>query len=141
MPSGAAIDEESQGDEMSGGNWKELYNAGCEGDLALVEYHVRSGVDVNYAHPEFLSTPLVAAILAGQQAVALYLLDHGAAPDLSSEFDAATPMQAARRAGLPAVEARLRELGVAALAAPAAAPPRAWWARLLGLKAPAAGRA
>ena len=54
---------------MSGGNWKEMFNAGCEGDLALVEYHVKAGVDVNYAHPEFLSTPLVAAILAGQQEV------------------------------------------------------------------------
>jgi hypothetical protein len=97
---------------MSGGNWKEMYQAGCEGDLALVEYHVKAGADVNYAHPEFLSTPLVAAILAGQQAVALYLLDHGANPELPSEFDAATPMQAARRAGLQAVEDRLCELGV-----------------------------
>ena len=78
---------------MSGGDWKEMFNAGCEGDLALVEHHVKSGVDVNYAHPEFLSTPLVAAILAGQEAVALYLLDHGANPALPSEFDAATPLR------------------------------------------------
>lgn len=97
---------------MSGGDWKEMFNAGCEGDLALVEHHVKSGVDVNYAHPEFLSTPLVAAILAGQEAVALYLLDHGANPTLPSEFDAATPLQAARQVGLVAVENRLYALGV-----------------------------
>jgi uncharacterized protein len=97
---------------MSGGNWKEMFNAGCEGDLALVEHHVKSGVDVNYAHPEFLSTPLVAAILAGQEAVALYLLDHGAHPALPSEFDAATPIQAARQMGLVAVEQKLYALGV-----------------------------
>lgn len=115
---------------MSGGNWKEMYQAGCEGDLALVEYHVRSGVDVNYAHPEFLSTPLVAAILARQEAVALYLLAHGAIPDLPSEFDAATPMQAARQVGLRQVEDRLCELGVAR---PAPAPQaQGWLARLLG---------
>lgn len=84
---------------MSGGDWKEMFNAGCEGNLALVEHHVKSGVDVNYAHPEFLSTPLVAAILARQEAVALYLLDHGAHPTLPSEFDAATPIQAARQTG------------------------------------------
>lgn len=96
-----------------GGNWKEMYLAGCDGDLALVEYHVRRGVDVNFAHPEFLSTPLVAAILAGQQQVALFLLSHGANPALASEFDAATLMQAARRMGLVAVEDRLCELGVA----------------------------
>lgn len=97
---------------MSGGNWKEMFNAGCDGDLALVAYHVKAGVDVNYAHPEFLSTPLVAAILAGQQEVAFFLLDHGANPRLSSEFDGVTPMQAARKAGLGAVEERLHGLGI-----------------------------
>jgi len=112
----------------AGGNWKEMYQAGCDGDLALVEYHVKAGVDINYAHPEFLSTPLVAAILAGQQEVALYLLDRGANPALPSEFDAATPMQAARSVGLKAVEERLCELGVAR--PPAEPERRGWLARL-----------
>lgn len=106
---------------MSGGDWKEMFNAGCAGDLALVEHHVKSGVDVNYAHPEFLSTPLVAAILAGQEAVALYLLDHGANPALPSEFDAATPLQAARQMGLVAVEEKLYAMGVPRPPAEAAA--------------------
>ena len=60
---------------MSGGDWKEMFNAGCEGDLELVKHHVKAGVDVNYAHPEFLSTPLVAAILAKQEKVALALAE------------------------------------------------------------------
>lgn len=115
---------------MSGGNWKEMYLAACEGDLALVAYHVKAGVDVNYAHPEFLSTPLVAAILASQEEVALYLLAHGATPDLPSEFDAATPVQAARQVGLQAVEDRLCALGVPR---PAAEPEvKGWLGRLLG---------
>lgn len=97
---------------MSGGNWKEMYNASCDGDLELVKYHVKAGVDINYAHPEFLSTPLVAAILAGQESVALYLLECGAIPDLPSEFDGVTPVQAARNAGLSQVEDKLVELGV-----------------------------
>ena len=116
---------------MSGGNWKELFIAGCEGDLPLVEYHLKCGVDVNYAHPEFLSTPLVGAILAGQEAVALYLLNHGAMPDLPSEFDGVTPMQAARRVGLVRVEDRLAELGVERPAPGAAARP-GWLGRLFG---------
>ncbi|MGQ3051334.1 MAG: ankyrin repeat domain-containing protein [Roseateles sp.] len=119
----------------AGGNWKEMYQAGCEGDLALVEYHVKCGVDVNYAHPEFLSTPLVAAILARQQEVALFLLANGANPDLPSEFDAATPMQAARRVGLTAVEDRLLELGVAW--PPAERERQGWLARLFGRRAQA----
>ncbi len=120
---------------MSGGNWKELFMAGCEGDLALVDYHRKCGVDLNYAHPEFLTTPLVGAILAGQEAVALYLLDHGALPDLPSELDAITPLGAARRMALPAVEARLLALGAPPEAMPAARPGRAaglaWLGRLL----------
>jgi ankyrin repeat protein len=109
---------------MSGGNWKEMFAAAESGDLPLVEYHVRQGVDVNYAHPEFLSTPLVAAILAGQQAVALYLLESGANPHLHSEFDGMTPVQAARHVGLAAVEARLLERGATPL--PPAAVKTGW---------------
>ncbi len=114
---------------MSGGNWKEMFNASCEGDLALVEYHVKAGVDTNYAHPEFLATPLVASILAGHAHVALFLLDHGANPHLLSEFDGLTPVQAARKASLHEVESRLVRLG----AEPPAPEPRKqnWLARWL----------
>lgn len=113
---------------MSGGHWKELFRAACDGDLELVRYHVQTGVDVNYAHPEFLGTPLVACILARQEAVALYLLAHGAWPDLISEFDGLTPLQAARQVGLPVVERKLLDLG-ATEPAPAPTPvrPRPWW--------------
>jgi uncharacterized protein len=114
---------------MSGGNWKEMFTAACEGDMALLAYHVEQGVDVNYAHPEFLSTPLVACILARQETAALYLLDHGASPHLHSEFDGLTPAQAARRQGLAAVAQRLHGLGASAAEAPPAprpAPAR-WW--------------
>ena len=95
----------------SGGNWKELFNAAVAGDLDLVRYHVQHGVDIDYAHPEFLSTPLVACILAGQEAAAHLLLDSGAQVDLASEFDGMNPLQAARHAGLasrPAWAARTR---------------------------------
>lgn len=112
---------------MSGGDWKELFNAACEGDLALVRYHTEAGVDLNYAHPEFLATPLVASILAGQEAVALYLLDHGASPHLLSEFDGLTPAQAAARAGLAQVAARLHELGAEAAAPSPPARRWRWW--------------
>jgi hypothetical protein len=114
---------------MSGGNWKEMFNAACDGDLALLDYHVQAGVDVNYAHPEFLATPLVACILAKQEASALYLLAHGADPRLVSEFDGLTPAQAARQAGLAAVQERLRDLG--AYPAEQPQPAQRWWSRLI----------
>ena len=85
---------------MSGGNWKELYAAARDGDMDLVRYHVQTGVDMNYAHPEFMSTPLVAAILAGQQEVAQYLVDNGADPHLMSDLDGVTPVEAAAGVGM-----------------------------------------
>jgi len=96
---------------MSAGDWKEMFQAACDGDIELVEYHVRAGVDVNYAHPEFQATPLVASILAGQAEVALLLLDRGASPHVLSEADGLTPMQAAKQTGLSVVVDKLRSLG------------------------------
>lgn len=111
---------------MSGGNWKEMFQAACEGDLEMVKYHVKAGVEMDFAHPEFLSTPLVACILAGQSEVALFFLDSGANPGLRSEFDGMTPFGAAHQRGLKDVELRLRALGVAE---PIPAPParRSFW--------------
>jgi uncharacterized protein len=96
---------------MDGGNWKEMFAAACDGDLELVTYHVKNGVDINYAHPEFLSTPLVACILAKQEEIALYFLDRGANPNMYSEFDGLRPIQAANQVGLPEVCKRLIALG------------------------------
>lgn len=114
---------------MSGGNWKEMFAAAEQGDLALVEYHVARGVDVNYAHPEFLSTPLVATILARQEEVAHFLLGAGADPNLHSEFDDLTPVQAARQVGWPGLEARLVALGAQPLAP--TVPTKSWLGKLL----------
>lgn len=116
---------------MAGGDWKEMFSAACEGDLALLAYHVEAGVDIDYAHPEFLATPLVACILAQQEGAALYLLERGANPHLLSEFDGLTPIQAARQAGSGRVEAQLIELGAVppiASVEPARAFSR-WWRR------------
>ena len=113
-----------------------MFNAACDGDLQLLAHHVRSGVDVNYAHPEFLATPLVACILAKQETSAHYLLSQGADPHLMSESDGLTPAQAAQRAGLVEVQQRLRDLGAFAVPAPTPTPTplpaRRWWTRIFG---------
>jgi uncharacterized protein len=93
---------------MSSGDWKELYDAACSGDLELVRYHVGAGVDVNYVHPEYSATVLVAAILARHASVALFLLDHGADPQQHSALDGCSPIQAAEQVELRAVVDRLR---------------------------------
>lgn len=117
---------------MSGGNWKDLFAAGCRGDLELVRYHVEAGVDVNYCHPEFLCPPIIGAILAKQEAVVMYLLEHGARWDIESEMDdGANALDAARLVSLATVEARLLSLGAregrGAVTVPVPSP---WWQRV-----------
>ena len=97
---------------MSAGDWKDLYAAASCGDLPRVRYHIHAGVNPNYQHPEVLCTPLVASLIAGHDAVALFLLEHGADPQLRSEFDDLTPLQAARRHARTAVVQWLAQRGV-----------------------------
>jgi hypothetical protein len=89
----------NQGDTMSGGDWKDMYQAAESGDLARVQYHIQGGVDPNYQHPEVQCTPLVASLIQGHAEVTRYLLANGADPHLLSDFDGLTPGQAARKFG------------------------------------------
>ena len=78
---------------MSEGDWKDLYQAAVDGNLSLVEYHIREKVNPNYQHPEIHRTPLVASLVEGHREIAHYLLAHGADPSLVSELDDLTPLQ------------------------------------------------
>lgn len=109
---------------MSAGDWKDLYQAALDGDLALVRHHISEGVNPNYQHPEILCTPLVASLIHGHDDIARYLLAHGADPGLRSEFDDMAPLQAARRFGRTALLAELEKLG-------ATEPRRPFWWRWL----------
>lgn len=96
---------------MSAGDWKDLYAAATAGDLALVRHHIIAGVNPNYQHPEIMCTPLVASLVHGHDEVAQFLIEHGADPNLFSEYDGLTPLQAARKHGRRQVESLLRERG------------------------------
>jgi ankyrin repeat protein len=82
---------------MSAGDWKDLYQASVNGQLEIVKYHVKNGVDADYQHPEVMSTPLVGAIMNGHIDVALYLLGVGCNPRQLSILDDLTPRQAAKK--------------------------------------------
>jgi len=93
---------------MSHGDYKDFFRAACDGDLELVRHHLLGGIDVDFIHPELMSTALVAAIEAGRADVALALLDHGADPTLRSPLEGMAPLEAAEAAGLDDVAAWLR---------------------------------
>lgn len=88
---------------MSSGDWKEMFDAAVAGDLGLLRYHLTAKVDPNYQHPEYMCTPLVACILAGQHDAAALLLQSGADPQLRSEGEAMTPLEAAHHRRDPAL--------------------------------------
>lgn len=79
-----------------GGDWKEMLYAAEKGDLDLLIYHIRQGVDPNYQHPEFMTTPLIESIRFGHLNVAAYLLENGADPSLKEVFGPHTPMSLAK---------------------------------------------
>lgn len=93
---------------MSHGDYKDFFRAACDGDLELVHFHLARGVDVDFIHPEVMSTALVATIEAGRSDVALALLEHGADPALVSPLEGCGPLAAAEAAGLADVVAWLR---------------------------------
>ena len=62
----------------AGGNWKEMFHAAEKGDLELVRYHLSTGIDPNYQHPEYTTGALLESIRKGQLEVAELLLEKGA---------------------------------------------------------------
>ena len=80
---------------MSGGDWKDLYKGVQEGNIELVEFHIKNGIDLNYQHPEILMTPLVTAIQNKHDEIAILLLKSGANPWLESYYDNMNAVEAA----------------------------------------------
>lgn len=97
-----------------GGDWKNMFAAALEGDLGLVDFHLDHGIDVDFQHPEYMSSVLVASICAGQEDVAHHLLDRGADPLLRSDFEEMTPVQAASLHGMAPLVDRLVAAGAPA---------------------------
>ena len=81
---------------MAAGDWKDMFQAIQNGNLALVKYHIQKGVNPNYQHPELLTTPLIESIENRNTEITKYLLESGAAPHLKAGFSTDTPMKVAK---------------------------------------------
>jgi len=60
-----------------GGDWKDFFRAIQLNDLELVKYHIRMGIDPNYQHPEFMTSPLMECIRYNHLEIAKFLLENG----------------------------------------------------------------
>lgn len=96
---------------MSGGDWKDFYKAIEQGDLDLVQFHVKNGIDINYQHPEILVTPLVTAIKNGNSDIAMLLLKNGADPWLESYYDSLNAVEACLQFKRKDILSFIQELG------------------------------
>ena len=82
---------------MAAGDWKEMLIASQKGDLELVKYHIKTGVNPNYQHPEFLTTPLIESVEFGHTEIVLFLLENNAEPTLKAGFSNDTALSIAKK--------------------------------------------
>jgi uncharacterized protein len=79
-----------------GGDWKEMFLGVETNDFNLVRYHISTGVDLNYQHPEFLTSALIESINQNHLEMMKFLLDNGANPAIEEAFSCKSPMQIAK---------------------------------------------
>lgn len=79
-----------------GGDWKDMFRGVETNDLELVRYHVSSGIDLNYQHPEILTSALIESIERNHLTITAFLLENGAIPNLKEVFTERIPMDVAK---------------------------------------------
>ncbi|MEM9820543.1 MAG: ankyrin repeat domain-containing protein [Bacteroidota bacterium] len=82
---------------MSGGDWKAMFKGIQEGDLELVKYYLKMGIDPNYQHPEYMAAPLIESIRYNQLDITKLLLENGADPEIKEVIGSETPLVIANR--------------------------------------------
>ncbi|MFK7991078.1 MAG: ankyrin repeat domain-containing protein [Sandaracinaceae bacterium] len=83
----------------TGGDWKALYEGARQGDVEEVRHWLSAGVNPDYQHVEFGTTPLIAAAENGHLDAAKALVEGGANPSVRSEWDEHDALEAARARG------------------------------------------
>ncbi|MGK0272111.1 MAG: ankyrin repeat protein [Cocleimonas sp.] len=82
---------------MSGGDWKEMFVAVQAGDIDLVKYYVSEGIDVNYEHPELMTTALIESVQFNHLEIARFLLKQGADPKQNAWLSKDNPLTIAKQ--------------------------------------------
>jgi ankyrin repeat protein len=84
---------------MSHGDWKQMFLGVQSNDLEMVKYYIDEGVDVNYQHPEYMTSPLIEAIINNYPEMVKLLLDNGASVHVKEAYTELTPLHAAKTVG------------------------------------------
>lgn len=82
---------------MAGGNWKALFKGVQENDIELVKYYLKTGIDPNYQHPEFMALPLAESIRHNHIQITKLLLLNGAKPLIVETESGNTSLELAKK--------------------------------------------
>lgn len=66
-----------------------------QGDIELVQYHLDNGIDVNYEHPEIITTVLIESVKSGNVEMTRFLIERGADPYKKAGFGNLNAIQTA----------------------------------------------
>jgi len=79
-----------------GGDWKDMFAGVERNDLELVKYYISGGIDLNYQHPEYMTSALLESIRCGHEQMTALLLENGASPSLKEVYSNYTPLSVAK---------------------------------------------
>lgn len=79
-----------------GGNWKEMFLGVETNNFDLVRYYISKGIDLNFQHPEFLTSALIENINRNHLEMMVYLFDSGVLPEVKEAFSNKSPMTIAK---------------------------------------------
>jgi uncharacterized protein len=79
----------------TGGDWKDMFSGVERNDPTLVKYYINEGIDLNFQHPEYLTSPLIESVRLGHLEITRLLIDHGADPRLVEVYSNKSPLEVA----------------------------------------------
>lgn len=82
---------------MSGGDWKAMFKAIQQNDLELVKFYLKSGIDPDYQHPEFMALPINESIRYNHLEITKLLLENGASLLITEMESSATALEIAKK--------------------------------------------
>jgi len=82
---------------LSGGDWKQMFKAIQNGDLELVKYYLKIGIDPNYQHPEYMALPISESIRYDHIEITKVLLEFGADLSIIEMESGCNPIELATR--------------------------------------------
>lgn len=84
---------------MGHGDWKDMFAGVESNNIEIVRYYIHMGIDLNYQHPEFLTSPLIESIRRQHLQMMSFLLEQGASPDVKEAESGKTPLEIAQLTG------------------------------------------